>query len=900
MIPFSQHHNMKVTAAPSSQIIRPAIVLMAFFSLWIFLPVIYCQPGGDLLNRTIHLVTTEASIGEILTDLTDNQKIYFSFDPGLIPLDRKPAFIEQDQSLGVLLSQLFKGIDIKYTVVEDMIVLSRPNRYTISGFVEDAETGERLIGANIIVSNTGKGTISNNYGFFSLTLSEGDLLLKISYVGYKSIVRPVLLQKDTTVLFRLESGVEIEEVVITSYNNSEEIRSSSISVNRISVKSMESLPSLLGEADVLKMLEFLPGVQFGSEASSGIVVRGGSPEQNLILLDGVPIYNSNHAFGLFSVFNSDAIKSLSLFKGGFPARYGGRLSSVIDVRMKEGNTREFHGNVNIGTIASKFTLEGPVIKNRSSFLLSARRTYVDLLLPASFQSKNDIPEFYFYDINAKINTRISENDRIFLSFYMGHDQFKEEDLFTEEDGSMIDNEINKGIWGNRTLLARWNHIYSKKLFSNLSVLHSDYGLTIDLFEEDEYNHIYESSSAVYHSGITDLSVNLDFDYYPVPNHKVKFGTSYFYHTFNTGELDKHTVEYEEVDGTKIFNPTGNVDETMYNDPVYASEFQAFLEDDFSLGENWYTNVGLHFSGFIVDDANYFSLEPRFSTSYSLSDRFAIKGAYSRMKQYLHLMTHSGMGLPTDLWLPVTSIVKPQYSNQYTLGFVSVLNESYKLTIETYYKALHQIYAYREGVDYLAADNSWETNIELGTGSSYGIEFMLSRTLGKLGGWITYTYSKTERQFETINNGEPFPYKYDRTHQINLVSTYAFNPHLSLNATWIYATGMAYTLSTEKYVSLYRLYNWNMPPGGTTDYIDEYESRNNARMPDYHRLDLSLSYRKQFKRLNTIWNLSIYNVYNRFNPYLIYWDNDVNDDNRRKQKQVALFTVIPSFSIRFEF
>jgi len=353
---------------------------MAFISLWISLPAIYCQSGGDLLDRPVHLVTTEASIEEILRDLTENQKIYFSFDPGVVPTDRRPANIKQDQSLGVLLFQLFQGMDIKYTVVEDLIVLSRRNKYTISGFVEDAETGERLIGANIIVSSSGKGTITNNYGFFSLTLSEGDLFFNISYVGFKSIARPILLQKDTTVLFRLEPGVEIEEVVITSNSHKEEIKSSSISVNRISVKSMETLPSLLGEADVLKMLEFLPGVQFGSEASSGIVVRGGSPEQNLILLDGVPIYNSNHAFGLFSVFNSDAIKNLSLFKGGFPARYGGRLSSVIDVRMKEGNTKEFHGNVNIGTIASKFTLEGPIIKNRSSFLLSARRTYIDLLL----------------------------------------------------------------------------------------------------------------------------------------------------------------------------------------------------------------------------------------------------------------------------------------------------------------------------------------------------------------------------------------------------------------------------------------------------------------------------------------------------------------------------------------
>ncbi len=881
------------------RIIR-GLVLMAIYSLGIGAQEVYSQDINDMLKRQVHLDITSGSVKDFMDHLEERHGIMFSYDPTVIPLERNLSTNSEDQSLQQLFHLLFIQNGIKFSVFDDMVILTLFKKYTISGFVENKESGEKLIGANISVSNTGIGTISNTYGFFSLTINEGESVLRVSYVGFKTDIYRINLLKDTTVLFQLEPGMEIEEVVVSSKIPKEELKSASISLNKISVKSLETLPSLLGEGDIMKIMEFLPGVQFGSEASSGIVVRGGSPEQNLILLDGVPIYNSNHAFGLFSVFNSDAIKNITLIKGGFPARYGGRLSSVIDVRMKEGNTREFHGNVNIGTIASKFTIEGPIIKNSSSFLLSARRTYVDLLLPKSFKEEGDIPGFYFYDINAKINTRLKEKDMVFLSFYMGHDRFFEKEKFEPAGNDFFNNEDKSADWGNQTVLARWNHIYSKKLFSNLSLLYSRYGLVIDVSEEEGQSDAFKSTSVVYNSGIDDLSLKFDFDYYPAPAHDMKFGASYIYHTFNPGILTKKAVEYIVLDGSKVYTPTGNIDETSRNDLVFANEFRSFWEDELSIGDNWFSNIGLHFSGFQVKDAFYLSLEPRISTSYAVSERFAVKGAFSRMKQYLHLMTHSGMGLPTDLWLPVTANIKPQKSNQYTLGIVFYPHESLRFNVEGYYKSLHQIYAYMEGVDYLAANNSWENNVEMGNGSSYGTEFMLSKVTGKLNGWISYTYSKTERQFEEINHGKPFPYKYDRTHQVNIVSAYSINSQFSANATWIYATGMAYTLTTEKYIPLLGLYNWNMPSGNSAVYIEAIESRNNARMPDYHRLDLSMSYQKDFKRFTAIVNLSVYNVYNRFNPYLIYWDNDVSDNMRRKQKQVALFSVIPSISLNIVF
>ncbi|MFC2113056.1 carboxypeptidase-like regulatory domain-containing protein [Bacteroidota bacterium] len=880
--------------------IIPGLIVIALCSMLTGNIEMYSQGNSDQLNREIHLDISSGTVKDFMDHLEKSHGILFSYDPTLIPLSRHFSIEGMDMSVQQLLDVMFTQNDIKYSFYKNMVILTQFKKYTISGFVEDEETGEKLIGANVSISSTSTGTITNTYGFFSLTVREGEFDLKVSYVGFKTGLYHIVLLKDTTVLFRLFPGMEIEEVVVKSSIPREELKNSSISLNKISVKSLEKLPSLLGEGDVMKMMEFLPGVQFGSEATSGIVVRGGSPEQNLILLDGVPIYNSNHAFGLFSVFNSDAIKDLSLIKGGFPARYGGRLSSVIDVRMKEGSTKEFHGNFNLGTIASKFTLEGPIIRDKSSFLLSARRTYIDLLLPKSNKSAEDFPGFYFYDINAKVNSRIKEKDRIYLSFYMGHDRFFEEERYKDQSTSYFDNEDKSADWGNQTVLARWNHIYSKKLFSNLSLLYSRYGLLIDVYEEDGQSDSFMSSSIVYNSGIDDISIKLDFDYYPDPAHDLKYGGSYIYHTFTPGVLRKKTEEYILQGGNKVYTPSGNVDETSRNDMVFASEFRFFLEDDFSIGEKLFSNIGLHYSGFGVDNAFYSSIEPRISTSYSITNGLAIKGAYSRMKQYLHLMTHSGMGLPTDLWLPVTAKVKPQYSNQYTLGTVFYHTDAYRFNVEGYYKTMHQIYAYREGADYLAADNSWEDNIETGKGSSYGMEFMLSKTAGKLEGWISYTYSKTLREFEELNNGEPFPYKYDRTHQVNIVSTYSITPQWSANATWIYATGMAYTLATEKYVPLLGLYNWNMPDGNSSDYIDAIESRNNARMPDYHRLDLSMSYRKDFEKITGMLNISVYNVYNRFNPYLIHWDDDVSDDSRRKQKQVALFSVIPSINLRIIF
>ncbi len=875
--------------------VRSCILFLGFLLLF---QISCAQAGSDLLNRDVKLSSSGGTVSEILHQITEVSQINFSYSPQVINLDKYVNLNPEKEKLVDILNQLFRDDEIKYTQNNNVVILSRLKKYTVSGFLEDSESGERLIGASVYDSISRTGTISNNYGYFSMTLPEGEITLKSSYVGYSGICLKFLLKSDTSFVIKLKPGLEIDEVTVISERPWGNISRANVSTDIIIMDELASLPTLLGEGDVMKSIQLLPGIQFGTEASSGINVRGGSQEQNLILLDGAPVYNSNHAFGLFSVFNSDAIKSLSIIKGGFPARYGGRLSSVIDVRMKEGNNKRLHGKINIGTIASKFTFEGPVIKEKSSFIISARRTYVDLLLPKSPKNDLDIPYFYFWDINSKINTRLSAKDRMFLSLYMGHDQFLEEERYTSSYPPETDNEDKIAEWGNKTALLRWNHIFSNKLFSNLSLLYSKYGLLIDLQEEEIYSDEYYHEKVKYNSGIKDLSAAVDFDYYPYNNHTVKFGGAYIHHSFNPGELRKATTNYYIVSDEKIYPPGTNIDSRSYNDTIYADEFRMYAEDDFSFARNLYANLGLHFSGFIVQEEYYTSLEPRISFKWAIKENLAVKAAYARMKQYIHLLTHSSMGLPTDLWLPVTAKIKPQYSDQYTVGLAFSINDMLEVNFESYYKSMSQLYAYKEGVDYLSANNTWEENIELGSGESYGLEFILRKNYGRLEGWISYTYSKSNRQFESLNGGNSFPYKYDRTHQLNIVGDYSITPKLNLNATWIYATGMAYTLATKKYVSFYNVYMWNAP-GRPSGYINSIEARNNARMPDYHRLDLSLQYTSKRKKTTGIWALSVYNVYARFNPYLIYWDNE-DESTHTSLKSIALFTIIPSLSYSLEF
>lgn len=785
-------------------------------------------------------------------------------------------------------------------------VIVYSQKHTVSGYVEDAETGEKLISATVHNVANYQGVITNNYGFYSLTQNAGQINLSYSYLGYKLHTIQFDLKKDTTINIRLQPVLELEEVVITGNRTENIVERSQISMNEIQVKQIKNIPVLLGEVDVIKALQLLPGVQSGSEGTSGFYVRGGGPDQNLILLDGVPVYNANHLFGFFSVFNADAISNVKLIKGGFPARYGGRLSSVLDIRMKEGNNKKLKGEGSLGLISSKLTFEGPLFNENTSFLISGRRTYIDILAQPIIKAQNSASDYdklsagyYFYDFNAKINHKFSNKSRLYLSAYLGKDKayFK-----LKETDNPYYYEDNFGLgWGNKTIALRWNYMITNKLFSNTTITYSEYKFNTGMEMIEKTNDITDSEfDFEYISGINDVAGKIDFDYIPNPNHNIKFGLNNIYHTFKPG-VNTFYVQFDEN--------TEPIDTTFGNNEIYANEYSVYLEDDFRIGALFKANIGLHYSGFLVNDEFYHSLQPRISARYLISENLSVKAAYSQMSQYIHLLTNTSIGLPTDLWLPVTENIKPQRSSQIAAGMALSLNEKYDITLEGFYKKMNSLIEYKEGASFLSFDNSWEDKLEIGKGWAYGMEFLIEKKIGKTSGWLGYTLSWANRQFENISFGEIFPYKYDRRHDLSLVLIHKFSNKFDIGLTWVYGTGNAVTLAFEKYNSLgssVKISNidyYSRPgvilPGNDVEY---FEKRNNYRMPSYHRLDLGVNFHKKTKWGQGSLSLGVYNAYNRKNPFFLMFDGKYNQDGDyiSQLKQYSLFPIIPSIAVSFKF
>ncbi len=773
--------------------------------------------------------------------------------------------------------------------------------FTISGYVQDSRSGEKLIGANVYDKRTYKGTTTNSYGFFSLTLPKDSVELTVSFVGYQKQSQTIFLEKNMSINFETAPAIELKEVEIISSQSEKIQEQSQMSSIVIPMEQIKTLPVFFGEKDVLKIIQLLPGVKSGGEGSSGIYVRGGGPDQNLILLDGVPVYNVAHLFGFFSVFNPDAINSVQLIKGGFPARYGGRLSSVIDIRMKEGNAKKFHAEGSIGIVASKLTLEGPIYKDKTSFIVSARRTYIDLLaqpLIKSIGRKNGAGEltagYYFYDTNAKINHKFSENSRLFLSAYLGNDKFyfKNSHEYLYNNTKYTEKE-NAGLgWGNITTSLRWNYILNSKLFSNTTLTYSRYRFLTEFGNET----ISESTSGTnsdkfnfrYFSGIYDVGGKVDFDFLPNPNHSIRFGTAYTYHTFTPG-----------INTFKSTSSNSQIDTTFGNDKIYAHEFANYFEDDLKIGARFKANPGLHFSSFLVNDTSYYSLQPRISARYLLNENISVKAAYTQMTQYLHLLSSATIGLPTDLWLPVTKRVFPQRSTQYAAGIAYTLKQ-YEISLEGYYKTMQNLLEYKEGASFFGSSANWQDKIEIGKGWCYGSELLVQKQIGKFSGWIGYTLSWAYRQFANLNFGEPFFYRYDRRHDISVALTYKFNEKIDAGLVWVYGTGNAVTLPAERYLGAPGLNDYDR---GSYDYtIENFDKRNGYRMAAYHRLDLSVNLKKEKHLKNwdweRTWSFGLYNAYSRKNPFYLYFSTD--EYGKRVLKQVSLFPVIPFVSWGFKF
>ena len=750
--------------------------------------------------------------------------------------------------------------------------------FTISGFVEDSSSGESLIGVNVYSNNLQVGSSTNSFGFFSITLPKGEVDLNFSFIGYENFTKNINLTSNLKLNVELIFISQlIDEVTLESKVSN--VKSTQTSVISIPVKQIKSIPMLLGEVDILKSIQLLPGVQSGNEGTSGFYVRGGGPDQNLILLDGVPVYNSSHLFGFFSVFNADAIKNVKLTKGGFPARFGGRLSSVLEIDMKEGNMKEFKGEGSLGLISSKLAIEGPIIKDKVSFIVSGRRTYADLLLNTLNPADSGINGgYYFYDLNAKLNYKISNNDRLYLSGYFGDDIF---------GLNFIDNsdEFDFGLgWGNKTATLRWNHLFSDRLFSNTTFTYSRYAFDIDQgFNSGDYDLRFG-----YISGLKDFGSRMDFEFSPNPSHSIKFGASYTYHDFFPGQLD---LEFEYPNGVTDVD----IDTIFYfSEDLVANDAFIYFEDEIKFSERLKANFGLHAGLFSIRGNNYFKLQPRFSGRYMLDDKWSIKCSYAEMQQNLHLLTNSSVGLPTDIWVPSTDSVPPQQSRQIAMSInTNFFNGMLEASLEGYYKTMNDLISYKEGSSFFDA-TGWESSIETGgKGRSYGLELFLQKNNGNTTGWIGYTLSWSDRKFNNINFGEWYSYKYDRRHDLSLVVSHSFSDRLDVGATWIYGTGNAITFPQATY--------WSFEGGPNGDYIqtvEYYGKRNSSRMNPYHRFDFGINFHKKKKRYKRTWNLSIYNLYNRQNPFFVYLAQNDNNDNIARQ--VSLFPIIPTitYSIKF--
>ena len=763
------------------------------------------------------------------------------------------------------------------------------NKFTISGYINEKGSKENLPGVTVYIPKLKVGTASNNYGFYSITLPKDSVEVIFSYVGFKA--KKLSFYLDKNISCNVEMGAEdLKEVTVTAEQTkkvSEETQMSSVD---IPIEQIKQIPALMGEKDVLKVIQLMPGVQKGSEGNAGIYVRGGGPDQNLIILDEAPVYNANHLFGFFSVFNGDALKSVELIKGGFPARYGGRLSSVIDLQMKDGNKEKIHGEAGIGIIASRFTLEGPIIKNKCSFLVSARRTYIDALI-YPFLPKDGKLGYYFYDMNAKINYVFNDKNRLYLSGYFGQDKF-----YLKR--KTADSESMSGInWGNATSTLRWNHLFNSRLFSNLSFIFTNYKLGIE--NQEKYGNDYYNLKYV--SNIRDFGIKYNFDFMPHPNHYIRFGINSTWHHFIPQALV-----------IKASDP-GNESSTKSN-AIDTYEGGIYIEDDWRMTSKLKMNIGFRLSAFSSKGNNFFNPEPRAAVRYLLGNDFSLKGSYAMMNQYLHLLSNTGIGLPTDLWVPTTNKVKPQQSQQVALGLAKDLpNKNITITVEGYYKWMKNVLNYKEGASFLniednsnaGAQNDWQDKVVSGTGLSYGAEFLIQKKVGKFTGWIGYTLSWTWLQFDSLNFGERFPARYDRRHDISVVGIYKINDHITLSSTWVYGTGNAITLP----ISTYGVEQHTVPgaqqsqpsTGGIWPYsvAGDYGKKNSFRMSPYHRMDIGIQFHKKLKRCVRTFEFSVYNVYSRQNPYFYYINYDQNS-KKNKLMQASLFPILPSVSWSYKF
>lgn len=811
-----------------------------------------------------------------------------------------------------------------------LIIRVNAQNLTINGYLVDADTQEPLIGANVYVLKTLEGTSTNKFGYFALKIKSPQDSVCFSYVGYTSKV-VVAKECKNNMLVALNNGTALNQIMVVAEKKFSNSVIQPLSINSEVVK---LLPNLTGEADLMKAYQYLPGVSGGTEGNNSIYVRGGSPDQNLILLDDVPLYYVNHIGGIVSVFDENAISDVEIYKSGFPARYGGRLSSVIDVRMKNGSLEKIGGVLSVGVISSKIHLHGPIVKNKASFMVTIRKSMTDFYLkPISYfaMNKDAFLTYSFYDFNAKINWKVNDKNRLYLSAYSGNDNtLMGASVENDEQTISIKNNLeeyyyeasNGNNWGNRLVCFRWNHVFGTSLFSNLSVASTKYFYssnvenTISLIKDDDFIEKYNYSFA---SGIHDNLAKFDVDYFM--NNKVHFklGTSFTNHNFDTGKLHNLYDINEDIlsDSSALLeNLEAQVDTVFGSQKIVSNEFEAYFEGDVKLLSKLNINAGIHFTTYNVDGYSNSSIQPRFALKYLMTKNISFSGAYSHMVQNLHMLSGGDVSTPTDIWLPATNTANAESSDQICITYNQFSDDKkYNWRVEGYYKTMKNLIDYKLGYSFTNSSEQWYNKIETGgIGWCYGVEFLFEKQKGDFTGWFAYTLSKNMRQFEGINNNVPFEYVYDKPHDLSIVANYRYSDRITFSATWEYNSGRKITLGTAAYENnrlrthfdqTYQIESYYYTEKGRHQFVDFYNdvaiiygTKNNYRLPDFHKLNISVNLTKQKKRGTRTWVFGIQNVYNRMNAYNVYYT--INDDGTFEMNKITMFPIMPNFSYSFRF
>ena len=899
---------------------RPLFIILLLCFSWI-------SKAQAPLETRVDFEVEQKPMAEALVKLGQAAGVPISFSKNILPRKKLITIQFKNTKVKTILAKMVKDTDVQFKAVGSQIVLfykKRPKKtYTISGYIKDETSGERLSYANVYDKKSGRGTVTNNYGFFSLPLVEGKVELVSSYLGYNSKIHRFSLEKNANLSFALKPNLTLKEIIVTPEVQETVENSEPLSTDKISISQIKKLPSLGGEADLFRMIEIMPGVQSGSDGLGGLHVRGGSVDQNLILMDGVPIYNSSHSLGIFSIFNPEAIQSVELYKGVFPARYGGRLSSIMDVHTREGNLKKWTGNIKAGLIASTARLEGPILKDKASILITARRTLLDQFIKRFTRKEKAKDQFFideygvplkgfssyqFFDFNAKINFQVSEKDKFYFSYYVGGDQFHDEDFIVGsqviQDQVYTDGKIQDNNWGNQVGVFRWNHIFKNNLFLNTTLTRSIYNF--DVQQSIEVDIFYDATVAPFNffvaenyiSNLKDWGAKLDFNYTSSKNHQIRFGINGMHHTFQPGAFGADI----KVNDSPLFDI--DIDSFLNATQLTNYEYNAYVEDEFSIGKDLTFNLGVSTNVFLAEEKTYYTIQPRASVNYKITNDLQLRGGISRMVQPLHLVTGSDAGFPNDLWVPTTKLIPPQTSWQSVIGLQYQAKKSIQFSLEGYYKKLNNLITYLDNAGLvedqanpsnftLAAIDSenWESQVSPGEGWSYGLEFQAKKTAGQLTGWLSYTWAFANRRFDDVNKGEIFPYRYDRRHNFNVGLNYRFTDWLEISGNWIYGTGISTWVPFNKITI------------GDLTYLD-YEL---TRMPANHRLDLGVNFTYNTWGLKHTFYLGAYNVYNRANPQYyqlettLIPDSDPNNPQYNyKIYQGSFLPFLPSISYSIDF